>query len=72
MEQFQGDIIVSHPVRPRGCKQVLPNPGLYLNHGGTIGLPLSGRDAQAIIAASHQAPFERGEQTTVDKSVRKT
>jgi hypothetical protein len=50
-----------------------PNPGLYLNGGGgTIGLPLSERDAQAIVAASHEAPFGKGEQTIIDKSVRKT
>jgi len=49
-----------------------PNPGLYLKNGGTIGLPLSDRDAQAIVSASHRAPFGKGEQTVVDESVRKT
>jgi hypothetical protein len=49
-----------------------PNPGLYLSNGGTIGLPLSDRDADAIIAASHEAPFGKGEQTIVDATVRKT
>ncbi|RDL31044.1 uncharacterized protein BP5553_09833 [Venustampulla echinocandica] len=49
-----------------------PNPGLYLKNGGVVGLPLSDRDAEAIIAASHEAPFGKGEQTVVDKSVRKT
>lgn len=49
-----------------------PNPGLYLEQGGTIGLPLSGRDAQAIISASHAAPFGKGEETIVDTRVRKT
>lgn len=49
-----------------------PLPGLHLNQGGNIGLPLSDRDAQAIIAASHQAPFGKGEETIVDQSVRKT
>jgi hypothetical protein len=49
-----------------------PNPGLYLNHGGNIGLPLSDRDAQAIVAASHAAPFGKGEETIVDTNVRKT
>jgi len=49
-----------------------PNPGLHLKSGGLIGLPLSDRDAQAIVAASHQAPFGKGEETLVDTSVRKT
>lgn len=49
-----------------------PLPGLHLKKGGNIGLPLSDRDAQAIIAESHQAPFGKGEETIVDQSVRKT
>ena len=49
-----------------------PNPGLYLRCGGGIGLPLSDRDAQTIVAASHQAPFGKGEETIVDTSVRNT
>ncbi|TVY13045.1 hypothetical protein LARI1_G009289 [Lachnellula arida] len=49
-----------------------PNPGIYLKEGGLVGLPLSDRDAEAIIAASHQAPFGKGEETLVDTTVRKT
>ncbi|TVY44089.1 hypothetical protein LOCC1_G004493, partial [Lachnellula occidentalis] len=49
-----------------------PNPGIYLKEGGVVGLPLSDRDAEAIIAASRQAPFGKGEDTLVDTSVRKT
>jgi len=49
-----------------------PNPGIYLKEGGLVGLPLSYRDAEAIIAASHQAPFGKGDETLVDTSVRKT
>jgi hypothetical protein len=49
-----------------------PNPGLYLKKGGPISLPLSDRDAEVIIAASHAAPFGKGEGTLVDTSVRKT
>ncbi len=49
-----------------------PNPGRFLKNGGTIGLPLSSRDADAIISASHAAPFGKGEQTIVDEKVRKT
>lgn len=50
-----------------------PNPGIFLKDGGTVGLPLSERDAAAIVAASHEAPFGLGEQTIIiDTSVRKT
>jgi hypothetical protein len=49
-----------------------PNPGLYLKSSGMISLPLSDHDAQAIISASHEAPFGKGEETIVDTSVRKT
>ena len=49
-----------------------PSPGIHLKDGDIIGLPLSNRDAQAIVAASHEAPFGKGEQTIIDKSVRKT
>lgn len=49
-----------------------PNPGISLKHGGTIGLPLSDRDAEALVAASHQAPFGMGQQTIVDTTVRQT
>jgi hypothetical protein len=49
-----------------------PNPGIHLMEGGSIGLPLSDRDADALIAASHQAPFGKGEQTIVDTNIRKT
>jgi hypothetical protein len=49
-----------------------PNPGLTLVNGGPIGLPLSDRDAAAIVAASHAAPFGKGHQTIVDTTVRKT
>lgn len=36
-----------------------PNPGLCVEGLGSIGLPLSDRDAEALIAASHQTPFEK-------------
>lgn len=57
-----------------GSVENASNPGLYIAKTdlGTIGLPLSDRDAQAIISVSHQAPFGKGEQTIVDTSVRKT
>jgi hypothetical protein len=49
-----------------------PNPGLCLKNTSIIGLPLSDHDAQAIVSASHEAPFGKGEETIVDTSVRKT
>ncbi len=49
-----------------------PNPGTCLRNGGMIGLPLSDRDAQAIVLTSHAAPFGKGEDTIVDTRVRKT
>ncbi len=49
-----------------------PNPGICLKNGGSIGLPLSDRDAEVITAASHAAPFGKGEQTIVDTNVRRT
>lgn len=43
-----------------------------MKNGELIGLPLSNRDAQVIVAPSHAAPFGKGEETLVDSSVRKT
>ncbi|EJD55214.1 hypothetical protein AURDEDRAFT_118417 [Auricularia subglabra TFB-10046 SS5] len=49
-----------------------PNPILRLRDLGTVGLPLSVREAAAIIEKSEQAPFGKGERTLVDKEVRDT
>ena len=49
-----------------------PNPWLSLAKLGTVGLPLSVRDAAAIKAEANQAPFGKGERTIVDKNVRDT
>ncbi|TKA54697.1 hypothetical protein B0A49_12854 [Cryomyces minteri] len=54
---------------------VEPNPvqpGLYIEGIGIVGLPLGERGAKAIIQASHQAPFGKGNETLVDVTVRKT
>ena len=54
---------------------ILPNavnPGLSIKGLGKVGLPLSERDAQAIIKQSREAPFGKGSRTFVDQSVRKT
>ena len=47
------------------------NPGLYLKDGGEIGLPLTERDAQLIVVASHAAPFGKGDRIIVGEKVRK-
>ncbi|KAJ8455552.1 hypothetical protein ONZ51_g12411 [Trametes cubensis] len=49
-----------------------PNPALAVGDIGTIGLPLSTRDAAAIKAHAEQAPFGKADRTIVDKSVRDT
>jgi len=49
-----------------------PNPGLVLNEHGTVGLPLSSHDAQAIISKARQSPFGKGAETLVDTTVRKS
>lgn len=49
-----------------------PNPVLSIAKLGTVGLPLSARDAAAIKAEAQQAPFGKGEHTVVDKTVRDT
>lgn len=43
-----------------------PNPALELKGAGTVGLPLSSRDASAIKEASHPAPFGKGSETIID------
>ncbi|KZS92666.1 hypothetical protein SISNIDRAFT_412158, partial [Sistotremastrum niveocremeum HHB9708] len=49
-----------------------PNPGLFINGLGGVGLPLSERDASDLIAQASQAPFGQGERTIIDKEVRDT
>ncbi|KAH6625191.1 hypothetical protein C7974DRAFT_376744 [Boeremia exigua] len=48
------------------------NPGLFIKGLGTVGLPLSIRDAKAIASVSKKSPFGKGDETLVDESVRKT
>lgn len=48
------------------------NPGLLLKGFGKIGLPLSERDAQAIIKISHEALSDKSAKETNDESERKT
>ncbi|TEB31950.1 hypothetical protein FA13DRAFT_1584402, partial [Coprinellus micaceus] len=49
-----------------------PNPGLEIDGLGVIGLPLSQRDAAAIVSCAAQAPFRKGMETVVDTAVRDT
>lgn len=49
-----------------------PNPFLRIDGFGTLGLPLSEAEAQRLIGVCKQAPFGKGEETVVDKSVRDT
>src|SRR5271156_641312 len=49
-----------------------PNPGLFINGHGIIGLPLSKHDADVIISKSKQSPFGKGAETLVDTSVRRS
>ncbi len=46
-------------------------PGLEVEGVGTVGMPLSAADAKRLIAAAEQAPYGRGEETIVDKKVRR-
>ncbi|KAI9060522.1 hypothetical protein FKP32DRAFT_1595275 [Trametes sanguinea] len=49
-----------------------PNPALEVEGLGTIGLPLSTRDAAAIKAHAAQAPFGKADKTVIDRTVRDT
>lgn len=49
-----------------------PNPGIFINGHGNIGLPLSKHDADVIISNSKRSPFGKGEETLVDTSVRRS
>lgn len=55
----------------RNQKQYV-NPGLHISRYGSVGLPLSTRDAQAIALLCKKSPFGRKDETVVDETVRKT
>ena len=55
-----------------GTLSTSENPGLSVHGLGTIGLPLSVRDAIELRKQCHQAPFGKGSDTIVDKGVRNT
>lgn len=52
--------------------KLYPNPGLFVKGLGSVGLPLSNREAKVIAALCKQSPFGRGDETVVDETVRKT
>ena len=54
------------------CDGRLTMPGLEVDGIGTIGLPLSETQARVLAARFDQAPFGRGSETLVDKTVRNT
>ncbi|TFK88725.1 hypothetical protein K466DRAFT_488388, partial [Polyporus arcularius HHB13444] len=51
---------------------VAPNPILDIDGLGTVGLPLSVREAAAVKACAEQALYGQADHTLVDKSVRST
>ncbi|KAH9917890.1 uncharacterized protein BXZ73DRAFT_105410 [Epithele typhae] len=54
------------------AEQQYPNPLLSIDDFGTVGLPLSTREAVAIKEHAAQAPFGKADKTIVDKTVRDT
>ncbi|KAJ4303129.1 hypothetical protein N0V90_002021 [Kalmusia sp. IMI 367209] len=48
------------------------NPGLHIANYGSVGLPLTVRDAEAIARICSPSPFGKGSHTVIDTSVRKT
>ncbi|KAF8992563.1 hypothetical protein BDZ89DRAFT_1054122, partial [Hymenopellis radicata] len=49
-----------------------PNPVLFIEGVGLIGLPLSERDAQLLINSSARAPYGHNDQTIINPEVRDT
>lgn len=65
------DVINSGTFAASGLLLQANNPGLYNNRLGKVGLPLSERDAVDIARLSQEAPFGKGSETFVDRSVRR-
>ncbi len=53
-------------------KMPIPDPGLVIDGLGKITFPVSAKSIQAMLAASHIAPYGLGTQTLVNRDVRKT
>ena len=69
---MSGDLEFSGAFSFNRAYPAAPNPSLNIDGLGTIGLPLSIRDAAAIKACAEQAPFGMADRTIVDRSVRDT
>lgn len=65
------DVINSGTFAASGLLLQANNPGLYVDRLGKVGLPLSERDAVDIARLSQEAPFGKGSETFVDRSVRR-
>lgn len=64
--QFDGSFFAFHSFSS------FVNPGLHVANYGSVGLPLSIRDAEAITRICSPSPFGKESHTVVDTSVRKT
>ena len=69
---MEGDLEFTGTISFSRTYPTAPNPVLDVEGLGTVGLPLSSRDAGAIKACAEQAPFGMADQTVVDKTVRDT
>ena len=49
-----------------------PDPGISIEGGESIKLPLKSKDAKHILSVSEQAPYGKGTKTLVDIAVRDT
>lgn len=72
LETCLGSIEDSGTFATSGVFPTAPIPVLSIEGIGIVGLPLSSRDAEAIVAVAAQAPFGHGERTVVDTNVRDT
>ncbi|KAF5383237.1 hypothetical protein D9615_004868 [Tricholomella constricta] len=71
-DALQGDFDFKGSFYHAATVPTAPNPCLNIDGLGHVGLPLSTRDARAIIECSARAPFGHGERTVVDTKVRDT
>ncbi|PPR07883.1 hypothetical protein CVT24_005620 [Panaeolus cyanescens] len=71
-DALRGDFEFTGSYYHRSVEPNAPNPGLTIEGLGLVGLPLSERDATAIVSLSAQAPFGKGLHTVIDTTVRDT
>ncbi len=65
-------ILASGSFATHGSYDSFVPPGLSIQSIGQVRLPLTQDDARSLVDASCQAPFGKGAETVVDKSVRNT